>query len=357
MTVWQIGCGDAARRCEKLFLDHDVMLCGPGDFGPFDPSVYDSVARSGTYSSKTVGQVRAFATQVQPGDLVLLRSGHSVTTFGVVDSGGYAHLPAFDDVFGWDVTHAHRVTWQDQLIPQFSATQTTKGLFSGRKSVWTFTSVSDPAVLTPIRSLLGQAISRPLKPLPTEPSAMLTLDEFGDALFSRGLPYDSVDRVKAALRKQQRLLEWYGSLPQTLCRPQEHEVVAHVIVPLMLALGWSEQLLAVEWRKIDLAVFVGTPTDEQHCGLVCEAKRYGHGLQDANQQAEYYVAKRRLANCNRILLADGGRFYLRRKQNGVWEQHPSGYMNVAKLRTNHLYPPNTSAVDTLMSLTPANLGR
>ena len=29
------------------------------------------------------------------------------------------------------------------------------------------------------------------------------------------------------------------------------------MLPLLLALGWSEQLLAVEWKKIDLAAFWG----------------------------------------------------------------------------------------------------
>ena len=56
--------------------------------------------------------------------------------------------------------------------------------------------------------------------------------------------------------------------------------MAHIILPLLLALGWSEQLLAVEWQKIDLAAFGSTPTTAKTCVLVCEAEGLGHGLQD-----------------------------------------------------------------------------
>ena len=48
----------------------------------------------------------------------------------------------------------------------------------------------------------------------------------------------------------------------------------------MKALGWSEQLLAVEWNKIDLAVFQATPRTPDKCALLCEAKSLGHGLQN-----------------------------------------------------------------------------
>ncbi|MDZ4779859.1 MAG: hypothetical protein SGJ19_06380 [Planctomycetia bacterium] len=73
-------------------------------------------------------------------------------------------------------------------------------------------------------------------------------------------------------------MKWYRSSGLATNRPSEHEIVAQVILPLMIALGWSEQLLAVEWHKIDLAVFRGTPTDAEHCELVCEAKAIGPSL-------------------------------------------------------------------------------
>lgn len=132
--------------------------------------------------------------------------------------------------------------------------------------------------------------------------------------------------------------------------------MAHIILPLLMAMGWSEQLLAVEWRKIDLAIFSGTPTDQQRCRLVCEAKGMGHGLQDVFQQAVRYTDTSQLTACDKILLADGGRFYLYRRHAEGWEQQPSGYLNVLKIREDHLLPSGTNAIDTIIALTPMGIG-
>jgi hypothetical protein len=113
----------------------------------------------------------------------------------------------------------------------------------------------------------------------------------------------------------------------------------------------------VEWHKIDLAVFRSTPTDKRHCELIFEAKYMGHGLQNVLCQAIKYIEKLDLTECNKIILADGGRFYMYRRESGKWNEEPKGYMNVLKLRNSHLCPKGTSAVDTLIALTPANLGR
>jgi hypothetical protein len=127
----------------------------------------------------------------------------------------------------------------------------------------------------------------------------------------------------------------------------------------LFALGWSEQLLAVEWRKIDLAAFWRTPSNEENCVLVCEAKSRNHGLQDVREQAFNYVQSLSLKKCEKVLLTDGGRFYLYERElvGESWGAQAVGYLNVEKIRTNHLAPPNTNAVDTIVALTPAAAGR
>lgn len=91
--------------------------------------------------------------------------------------------------------------------------------------------------------------------------------------------------------------------------------------------------------------------------MVCEAKRMGHGLQDVWDQAVGYVQNLKLTDCRSILLTQGARFYLYRKTGDSWPEEPTGYVNLEKLRTNHLAPANTNAVDTLIALTPAGVQR
>jgi hypothetical protein len=177
----------------------------------------------------------------------------------------------------------------------------------------------------------------------------------GQHLFTRGVSNDAVDKVIRSIEHQRRLLAWYESMGKQSSRPSEHEVVAHTVLPLLLALGWSEQLLAIEWKKIDLAAFWRTPTQAEDCVMVCEAKTRYHGLQDVKDQAFGYVEKMQLLGCRTVLLTDGGRFYLycRDGADGSWSDQAVGYLNVEKIRTNHLAPPGTDAIDALVALTPA----
>lgn len=353
--VWQIGAGEVGRRYDDLFLEHDVMFCGPSEFGPFAESSYQPVVASGRYSAMKIGQVRKFAQEVKPGDRVLLRTGYKVVALGIVADEKYEYNASFEDIFGWDVAHTHRVVWQRQHDSALTQLQTAGDLFASRKQIPTFTSVDDSTILEPIQSLLAQTISRPLKELPPKPSPVLTPEEFSAKLFSKGLAYDAVDRVERALRKQKKLLNWYWSSGQAGDRPTEHEVVAHLILPLMLALGWSEQLLAVEWNRVDLAAFWKTPTTHEHCKLICEAKTMGHGLQDVPAQAKKYAEDPRFTECDKILVSDGGRFYLYRRVDGQWSAEPSGYVNILMPRERYTFPRDTSAVDTMIALTPVHI--
>ncbi len=91
--------------------------------------------------------------------------------------------------------------------------------------------------------------------------------------------------------------------------------------------------------------------------LVCEAKGLGHGLQDVFDQAVKYHRKHRLEACNKILLTDGARLYLYERRDGEWSDRAAGYLNVHFIRKNHLAPPNTNAVDTIVALTPTGVLR
>lgn len=128
--------------------------------------------------------------------------------------------------------------------------------------------------------------------------------------------------------------------------------MAHMVLPLLLALGWSEQLLGVEWNRVDLAGFLRAPTTADQCVLVCEAKALRHGLDGVLKQAQTYVERLKLHACKKILVSQGGRFYLYEKGLGGWSSVPSGYLNVEKVRLGHLTPENTNGIETLMALSP-----
>jgi hypothetical protein len=357
--IWQMAAGEAGRYYSDLFLEHDIMFLGPGKFKSFHSPTYDEAVNAGLATSGSVAYIKSFYENVRPGDIVLMRKGYRVEALGVVADAEYEWSEDFDDVYGWDLQHTRRVVWQEHLAEELKQMQAKCPLFNGRKQIPTFTRVNVACILEPLRPLFSRFKSRPLKALPHSISQPLTMDEVGQQLFSRGVANDAVDKVIAAIERQRRLLRWYSQFGAVSGRPTEHEVVAHTVLPLLLALGWSEQLLAVEWKRVDLAAFWTTPTNEEHCVLVCEAKTRNNGLQDVRTQAFQYVEKLGLVACQKVLLTDGGRFYLyqRSSESGSWSDQALGYLNVEKIRTNHIAPSGTNAIDTIVALTPAAAGR
>ncbi|WP_409292728.1 hypothetical protein [Peribacillus sp. SCS-37] len=271
MNVWQIAAGDGARDYTDLFLKYDVMLIGPGTPGHFlkNEQKYNK--------SSMTNQIRSFCKNPKPGDIVLLRYGHEIRAVGLIPDipeHQYMWVECFDDVLGWDLQHTRRVLWYTQPVPII---QRGKPLFSNYKQQPTFTAVREARVTNLVSQLKLQMPIRDLKPLPALRSGTFSNNELGIELFNAGLPNNAVEDVLNVLSRIQRLAKWY-SQQEGSNRPSEHEIVAHMIVPLMLGMGWSEQLLAIEWKKIDLAFFNTVPTDPKSCFMICEAKRPNQSL-------------------------------------------------------------------------------
>lgn len=333
------------------------MLMGPGEYGPFDDVEYVRQVEAGRLTANKLGQLRTFSQQVGSGDVILLRQGHEVVDIGVAFEAPYSwEQERFDDVYGWDLHHCRRVRWFG-LTNELQLAQRGSTIFGDRKQIPTFTSVSDRKVLDRIEPLLGSVPDRPLRDLPPKSPSPLGLDEVGAGLFRMGLSNESVERVMAAIRRQRRLADWYKQADLTNGRPTEHEVVAHMILPLLLALGWSEQFVAVEWSKIDLAGFIKTPTVAANCILICEAKGLGHGLDGAFEQARRYVQDLGLEACQKIVVTDGLRLYTyQRRIGGGFEEAAGGYINFGMIRTEHVAPRGTDGLATLFGLTPSMAG-
>src|SRR5438093_2479599 len=87
--VWQVSGGPANRDYSEVFIKYGVALIGPGDAGPWRPEREDYEFEGGF--------VRRFASEVQLGDVFLLRTGISkLRAVGIVAS-DYLYLPQFDD--------------------------------------------------------------------------------------------------------------------------------------------------------------------------------------------------------------------------------------------------------------------
>jgi hypothetical protein len=109
--------------------------------------------------------------------------------------------------------------------------------------------------------------------------------------------------------------------------PAEDELIVHFVTPLLRALGWPPERIAVKWRYIDVTLFAALPRTPENSHLVIEVKRLGAGVEGALEQAKHYVTA--LGVVRDIVVTDGIRYRLYSCSAGFT---PVAYANLARLK-------------------------
>ncbi len=307
-TIWQVGAGERGRSYADVFLKHSIALIGPGDPGSWSAD-RDDDDFGGRF-------VRWFASEIDVGDMVVLRVGTSgIKAVGIVADEEYKHLPQFGDVNGWDLQHARRVRWAE--LPKEH--DFGEAVFGPRPSRLSRTWNED------VRDFVERFLKSPptawqQAELPDLPIEEPDLEEDKVPPFLRSLAATAVD-----------MYDLYWDYEEFGDQPSEHEAVAHFVVPLLRTLGWRPEQIALEWRAMDIALFRKLPRTEDHCHLVIEAKRPGRGIQEALGQAREYVS-RMSAVCD-IVVTDGLRY---RYFDSSQDYKQVGYAHLAHLKSGAL---------------------
>jgi len=300
-TVWQVSAGPTKRRYSDVLLRHGVALVGPGNSGPWRPDRSDDEFDGSA--------IRRFVTDVRVGDPVVMRIGASGIAAAGLFAGEYEHLPQFDDVYGWDLQHARRVRW----CPLPEDYEFEAAVFGGMAA--RFSAVGGAEVLDYVERFLKspptgwQTVHLPplpvLEPALSEPPAAIA-DLVALAHDAYGL---------------------YGSEAHFGERPREDELIVHFVVPLLRALGWPPERIAVKWRNADVTVFRALPRTPEHVHLLFEAKRLGDGIEFALDQARRYLDM--LGVMRDVIVTDGIRY---RYYDAAKDFAPVAYANLANLK-------------------------
>ena len=319
--VWQVGAGDTNRNYGDVCLKHDVMIVGPGNLGPYTEELY---AGYGDIKNS----IRRFY-EADRGDIVLLRIGTGqVLAVGELADNQPQCLEVFGDVDGWTLQHTRRVKWlenSDRVFP--------KTTFGTRAR--TFAHVNSDSIHKWLNGLkVGpRANSRPLAKLPKAGERLDTL-ELARRLFIEGLGSEYVDRLTSELGSIQRVAAWYkneSKKPEN--RPSESETICYLVIPLLFSLGWSEQTCAIEWKKVDVALFERMPSNDSTLSCVVEAKLLGRSVFNPTNQARNYAKHTGRKSCKRLIVTDGIRYAFHRF-DGV-DFRRVAYLNILEMRDSY----------------------
>jgi len=304
-TVWQVSGGPIDRSYADVFLKHGIALIGPGDPGRWGPERGDDEFE-GSF-------VRRFASEVKPGDIVLLRIGQSrVRAIGLI-ADDYVYLSQFDDVNGWDLQHGRRVRWF-KLPQDYDFASQVFGANPPRFSKVATAEVLDYAH----RFVTSPPTHWQTAPLPGLPDQEPLLAEIPEAL------RDLVAQV-------QDLTGLYWNRHEFGEHPTEDELITHFVVPFLRALGWPVERIAIKWRAIDVIVFRSLPRTPSECHYILEAKRLGQGIEGALAQAQGYLQA--IGVQRDIVVTDGIRYRLYQADKDF---SPVAYANLSNLKHSAL---------------------
>jgi hypothetical protein len=283
------------------------------------------------------------------GDIVLLRLGTGrICSVGEVADDSPQWVDEFGDVDGWDLQHVRRVRW-------FPNTQQEFPLKTLGGQVKTFANVAVRSVLEWLTTI-DVPIDQKTRPLAAALQNSENIDSatLANELFIEGLPSEYIDKLLATLSSIRRVAEWYWNKqkrPQG--RPSESETIAYLVVPLLFALGWSQQTTAIEWNKVDVALFSRMPSEDGTLVGVLEAKSLDSSVFSPFGQARDYALRPGRALCDRLVVTDGIRYALHNRIGNEFKLH--AYLNILRMRRQYFALECGGAVPALMGMAPMRL--
>jgi hypothetical protein len=330
---WQIAAGSKGRDYVDEFIRFGMAFVGGNE------------------------QCSTMAT-VDAGDVILLKRGLSqVVAVGEVVERNGTHCGDGDkqwlrDFDGWDLPRYCYVDWR---VPEKPVD--TNGL----------TRATIQQIRQPEHKTIGdQLLQLPIKPSAPEPpgTEAVTDDQILRFLISEGLRPAAADDLTDTFRRIRLLAKYYyDECEGNWDEIREHETRTFLIVPLLLALGWAEQQLKIEFPaggsggRVDTLCF-SRPfhRKDKECVALIEAKAFSSGLYYAPDQAKRYAKD--FPSCMALVVSNGYcyRAY-RRTEAGTFSETLSAYLNIlSPTKAYHLDPANVGgALDVLRLLMPISL--
>lgn len=329
-NYWQVAAGSSGRDYSALFLKFGMAFVG-GD--------------------TPISTMK----EVQQDDIVVLKQGtNNILAAGRVIQNKGKHNGCADkewlrDFDGWDLQAYCYVDWK-----QASQPVTIGGLTRA-----TIQRLHQQKHKDAADTILKSGSSVPVSPEPSETKEVEDY-ELLKFLIKEGLRPSSADELTNTVSRIRLLADYYYHH----CSWEdirEHETRTFLVIPLLLALGWSEQQIKIELPcsggRIDVACFSKSyKRNNSECIAIIETKDFSSGLDYAQTQAKTY--SKDFPNCKSVIVTNGYCYktYLR-DDTGQFQVTPSAYINLLKPKDKYPIDPHNvgGALDAIKWLLPNNL--
>ena len=179
--------------------------------------------------------------------------------------------------------------------------------------------------------------ARPLQDLPERLPREIGDDDLADRLVGAGWTAPEAASLIEVREKLLHRSRWYSTNGGS---PSEYETIATLTLPLLRALGWNWEHTAIEWSRIDVALFdpavAQHPRSDAHLVAAIEAKRRDQSCLTAKGQAEHYATRPGREGCRRLVVTDGLRYAIHLRQpDGTFGYYPDAYVNLDRLRDGY----------------------
>ena len=300
MCYWQIATGAEGRDYAEYMLQYGIALVG---------------------GEKYINRIH----EVQPDDVVILKSGITeivATGRAIERNGACSGRRESRDFDGWDLGGYCYVNWHRPPEPI-----AVRGLAIGTISR---VGNDNPCPRNQADNIMAtydvQEIYDP------EPFTQQIDDEqILNFLITEGLRPGAAEDLTGAFRRIRRLARYYRDQPrdQPWENIREHEARTFLVIPLLLALGWAEQQIKIEYplgrKKADIVCF-SRPyfQPDKQCEIVIETKDFKTGLDFAPDQAKWYGER---LGSNIVVVTNGYCYKIYgRDSNGKFMPH--AYLNI-----------------------------
>ena len=353
---WQQAAGDGNRSYADLCLEWDVILNGPGDFGPW-PKCQEDLKNEKWMTRRKLTDLWRFCEEMNDGDFVILKIG-TKEVYGVGQVvGDYEHHEEFNDIDGWCLAHVRRVHWlwkYGEDGPKDFENYT----FNWGDTTQKFNYQEKAKVREWLDSLNLDSTNDSVRELPKYSKKKVKHESISEFLFNKGVDRNTIKSLLDQFDGFHQITNFYYSLNDA---PSEHETVTHLVIPLLRSLGWTPQKMAIEFptrlqQKIDVALFENLPREQNSFAIVVEVKKFSYSCMTkaALEQAKKYASNSE--NCRQIILTDGIRYGVFNKNfeetNSESDFELKAYMNLRRLREDYPLYHCKGVQDALLAMVP-----